>query len=55
MYKQTEEFMKIKLPPLLTGFRENHIIQQSPLSMMRENKLITVNRHVCFYGFIKSI
>ena len=55
LYKQTEEFMKIKLPPLLTGFRENHITQQSPLSLMRENKLITVNRYVCFYGFIKSI
>ena len=34
MYKQTEEFMKSKLPPLLTGFRANHSTQQSPLSMI---------------------
>ena len=33
MYKQIEEFMKSKLPPLLAGFRENHSTQQSPLNM----------------------
>ena len=34
MYQQIEDFMKDKLPILLTGFRKNHNIQRCLMSML---------------------
>ena len=58
MYQQMEDFMKDKLPNLLTGFRKNHCTQHFLMRMLeKEEKASDKGRlYMCnIYGFVKGL